>query len=84
MVGKKGMLQKPMRRGVRIPKVPGGTLGTEVLPLQEGFARLKEALEKLKTTPPTQPHALLGPLSHEEWVAAHCRHSEMHMGFLHP
>lgn len=79
---KHSMLNKPMRRGVRLPGVQGGTYGTEPCETQAGGARLLNALDRLKTTAPRYPSLALGQLSHEEAIQLHLRHCELHLGFL--
>jgi hypothetical protein len=41
-------------------------------------------MEQLKTQAPTAPSPILGTLTHEEWIAMHLRHAELHLGFLIP
>ena len=79
---KHSMLNKPMRRGVRLPGVQGGTYGTEVCETQAAGTRLLNALERLKTTPPRFPSLALGELTLEEATKLHLRHCELHLGFL--
>jgi Protein of unknown function (DUF1569) len=81
---KRKFLYEPMRAGARIPGVPGGTLATEPTPLEDGLGRLRRVMERLKAEAPTKPHAILGPLSHDEWIAMHLRHAELHLGFFVP
>jgi hypothetical protein len=81
---KKKYLRGPLQAGFRIPNVEGGTFGIGALPLEEGLSRLLRSLERLRAAPPTQPSAIFGPLSHEEWVQLHLRHAELHLSFLHP
>jgi hypothetical protein len=81
---KKKYLWGEMPRGVRIPRVEGGTIGTEVVSTDEGLARLRRALERLDTAPPAAPNLIFGPLTHEEWRAINLRHAELHLGFVHP
>lgn len=56
----------------------------EPVPLDEGLERMRRALGRLKAEAPTAPNVIFGPLSHDEWVALHCRHAELHLGFLVP
>jgi len=84
IVMKKRMIKGPMRRGVKIPGVKGGTLGTDVMPTQEGYQRLERAWERLTSTDPARVNPLLGKLTHEEWIALNLRHAELHLGFLKP
>jgi hypothetical protein len=79
---KKKFLYKPMKPGARIPKVPGGTAGIDEIPFEEGLAKFRKNLARLKSEPPKNPHALFGPLTHEEWIAQHLRHAELHLSFL--
>src|SRR5229473_1841664 len=57
---KNSFLYKPMRAGVRIPGVAGGTLATEPMPLDEALLRFRKVIERLKTEPPTAPSPALG------------------------
>ncbi len=80
---KHSFLNSPMRAGVKIPGVKGGTLGTEPVGFDEGLLRLRKGWERLRREAPTKPNVLLGPLTHEEWIKLHLRHAELHLGFLH-
>jgi hypothetical protein len=81
---KRKFLYGPMRAGVRIPGVEGGTLATEPMPLEEALGRMRRVMERLKSEAPTAPNVIFGPLTHEEWIAVHLRHAESHLGFLVP
>jgi Protein of unknown function (DUF1569) len=83
-LGKRRFLYGPMRPGARIPGVEGGTLATASTPLEEGLGRMRRAMERLKAEAPTQPQVIFGPLAHDEWIAMHLRHAELHLGFLVP
>jgi len=81
---KQKFLYEPMRAGVWIPRVEGGTLATEPMPLDEALERLRRALQRLKAEAPTPPSVIFGPLTHEEWIANHLRHAEVHLSFMVP
>jgi hypothetical protein len=81
---KQQFLREPMRAGAKIPGVAGGTLATEPMTSEAGLERMRRAMERLRAEAPTKPHAIFGPMAHEEWIAMHLRHSEMHLGFLVP
>jgi hypothetical protein len=83
-MGKKKFLNGSMRTGVRIPKVPGGTLGTENLPLDQAMPRYRAALEHLGRECPAQPNIIFGPLTHDEWINLNLRHAELHLSFFVP
>ncbi len=81
---KKRFLRGPLKAGVRIPKVKGGTLAIEPLSLDEGLARFNKAWDRLRAGPPSIPNILFGPMTHDEWIKGHLRHAELHLSFLHP
>jgi hypothetical protein len=80
---KKKYLYGRLPRGVRIPGQKDGTVGTEVLTTDEGAARYRRSWERLRKSPPPIPNPVFGPMTHEEWIALHCRHAELHLGYLH-
>ena len=75
-------LRKGMPAGVKIPRVPGGTLGIDVLPLEETLERYRRALERLARECPIKPNVIFGPLTHQEWIALNLRHAELHLSFF--
>ncbi len=79
---KKRFLTKPMRPNSRIPKVAGGTLAIDVVPTTEALEHFYRSFERLAKGPPAIPHMLFGPMTHDEWIAQHLRHSELHLSFL--
>lgn len=79
---KQKFLYGPMRAGVRIPGVDGGTLNTEVMSTEEAHQRYRRALEHLKSECPPGRHAFLGDLSHKDWIALNLRHAELHLSFM--
>jgi hypothetical protein len=81
---KRKFLYGQMRAGVRIPRVEGGTLATEPVPLDEALGRLRRVMERLKSEVPMAPNVIFGRLNHEEWIALNLRHAELHLGFLVP
>lgn len=70
--------------GVKIPKVPGGTVGADDLPFDRSLAMLRSQLDRLELKPPSTPNPIFGELSHKEWQTLHARHAELHLSFLHP
>lgn|SRR5262245_47594836 len=81
---KTSFLYGPMRAGVKIPRCPGGTLGTDPMSLDKGLARFKRVVERLRREPPTVPSKVFGMLTHDESIALNLRHAELHLGFLVP
>jgi hypothetical protein len=79
---KNSFLYKPMRAGVRIPGVTGGTLGTEPATLDDGLRRFKDICQRLNAEPPTAPSPIFGQMTHDESIALSLRHAELHLGFF--
>jgi hypothetical protein len=79
---KRKFLSEPMRSGMRIPGVAGGTLATEPRSLEDGLARIRRVMERLGAEAPTKPHSIFGRLSKEEWIASQLRHAELHLSFF--
>jgi hypothetical protein len=78
---KRKFLYGPMRAGVKIPGVAGGTLATEPMSLDEALVRWRRVMGRLKTEAPTAPNNIFGPLTHDESIALNLRHAELHLGF---
>ncbi|MGH7244124.1 MAG: DUF1569 domain-containing protein [Phycisphaerales bacterium] len=79
---KNRFINKSMPRGVRIPGIDNGTLGTEFATLDEGERRLRHSIERLKRERPTQKSVLFGEMTHDEWIKGTLRHAELHMSYL--
>jgi Protein of unknown function (DUF1569) len=81
---RKKFIYKKMHPGGKLPKIPGGTLATDILPTDEGLARLRLACNRLKTDVPKIPNPVFGHLKADEWRNLHMRHAELHLSFLVP
>ncbi len=80
---KKKYLHGGLPVGLRIPKVPGGTVGADEMPFDDAVLRFRKAIGRLEQSPPTKPNVIFGPMSPDEWKAMHMRHAELHLSFLH-
>ena len=60
------------------------SLQSGALTVDEALARLRTALERLKSEAPQAPNVIFGPLTHNEWIALNLRHAELHLGFQVP
>jgi EAL domain-containing protein (putative c-di-GMP-specific phosphodiesterase class I) len=76
------ILNGSMPAGVRLPKVEGGTHGTEKVTTVEGLAQLRRALNRLRTEPARHASPAFGKLTAEEWEKLNLRHAELHLGFF--
>ncbi len=81
---KQKFIHEPMSAGVKIPGMPGGTMATEPVPVDEALGRMKSVMARLKSEAPTLVHPIFGTLSHDEWIAINLRHAELHLGFQVP
>jgi hypothetical protein len=76
-------LRDGMPAGVWIPRQANGTLATDVLSTEEGAARLREALHRIKAG---EKHKFdspaFGRLTDDEFLQINLRHAELHMSFL--
>ncbi len=78
-------LTKPMSAGFKLPKAAAA----ELIPLppvsfDEGVSSVRQAIDRLKSTPTRVPSPVLGPMNVDEWTQLHCRHAELHLSFLLP
>lgn len=81
---KSHILTKGMMPGMKVGRVPGGTLGLDPLSTDDGLTRFHAAMRRLQNTAPTIPNPVLGKLTHEQWIQLNLRHAELHFSFLNP
>lgn len=82
---KKRILYKPMMAGMKIGRIPGGTLGTEPMSTEQGATRYKSVLARLHKREPLKfPSPAFGQMTEDETIALNLRHAELHLSFLHP
>jgi hypothetical protein len=78
------ILRDGMTPGMKVGRMPGGTLGLEELTTQEGLERYRTALRRLAASAPTGASPVFGKLTHEQWIQLNLRHAELHLGFQVP
>ncbi len=81
---KRRVFRGTLPRGYRLPGVPGGTLGIDVLSTEAGLARFRHSLTRLGDAPPKVRNPVFGWLTHDEWLTLNLRHAELHLGFFVP
>jgi hypothetical protein len=81
-MAKRRILTKGMMPGIKFRGIPGGTLGTDALPTDEGLRQFRAAMVRLHERCPTTRNPVFGLLTHSEWIALNLRHAELHLGFL--
>lgn len=52
------------------------------IPTQTGLVRLEKVVALLRRTEMTARHNLFGRMTHRDWEMMHCRHAELHLGFV--
>ncbi len=75
-------IKGPMPRGVKIPRVPGGTYATEAISTEDGRSRVVNSFERLRREKPARASPIFGEMTHEEWAQLNLRHAELHLGFV--
>jgi Protein of unknown function (DUF1569) len=79
----KKMLREGMHGGVRIPGVPGGTVGMDAMAISEAAERLRNAFHRLKRREQAfHDSPAFGPMSHDDRIVLNLRHAELHLGYL--
>jgi hypothetical protein len=71
-----------MRPGTKLPPAGEARFIPACCTPQEGLSELEAAVARLQAGAPQQEHPYLGELSAPEWVSLHCRHAELHLGFM--
>ena len=78
------ILTKGMMAGIKVGRIPGGTLGLEPMDAEEGLRRLREIYARLQATRPAIANPVFGELSHGQWIQLNLRHAELHLGYQVP
>lgn len=79
----RSMLQGTMPRGIRIPRVTGGTTGADDMPTRAAAERLVAAFDRLAAGEPARfDSPAFGPMSHDDRILLNLRHAELHLGYL--
>lgn len=82
-LGFRKMLRDGMPRGIKIPRVEGGTVGMEDIGTEDAARKLLTALDRLRSDEVARfASPAFGPMSHEDRIALNLRHAELHLGFL--
>lgn len=80
---KPSFLNGKMPVGTRIPGAKDGTYATDRLSLDEGIARFKAAIGRVRNGEvPVHHSPIFGPLTHDELMRLSMRHAELHLGFF--
>ena len=78
------ILRDGMKPGVRIPRAPDGTFGTDAASIDEGADKLRAAISRLKNREPVKFHSpAFGPMSDDDRIQLQLRHAELHLSYVH-
>jgi Protein of unknown function (DUF1569) len=84
-IGRGILLARGFPTGIKIPaNVPDAIRYPEDMTLEVAIERLADAIHKANQQRMNGVSPLMGRLSHEQWVKFHCRHAELHFGFMYP
>ena len=83
-VMRRRILEKSMMPGMKLGKVPGGTVGLEQMSAEEGLERFRAAMRRLAATAPAGDNPVFGRLTHDQWIQLNLRHAELHLGYQVP
>jgi Protein of unknown function (DUF1569) len=78
------ILSKPWSAGYKLPPRFEALAPPEDITFEEAHENLRRAIGRLKSEQMTAKSAILGEMEHADWMKLHCRHAELHFGFLRP
>jgi len=79
---KNRFLTKGLPAGGNIPRVSGGTFGTEMVPTDQALDNFRKAFSRFRSETPTAPSPAFGSLTRDEYIALNLRHAELHLSFV--
>jgi hypothetical protein len=79
------VLSHPLRSGFKLPAKSQSLLWpTTEVDVATGLESWKQAIERFEQVEPLRPHPVLGKLNRQQHTQMQCRHSELHLSFVHP
>ncbi len=78
------ILRGPMKPGIHLPDRMAFLLADPETTWPQAVTRLRRAVARFEAASQVMPSPVLGPMSHDDWTRLHCRHAELHLGFVHP
>jgi hypothetical protein len=79
---RKRLLNRPMSAGFQLPAYAAKVLVPPPTSFEEGLTAFRNAIHRQQSEPGRKPSPFLGELTPEAWLRLHCRHAELHLGFL--
>jgi len=79
------MISRPYRPGFKLPAKSQSMLWSqEEVDVETGLKNWKESMARYKQVDPLFPHPVFGKMNRQQHDQAQCRHSELHLSFIHP
>lgn len=80
--GKAKFLREGLPPGLKVGESMRHLMPSPDVAWDEAVRRLRTAIDRAGREPMTAAHPYLGWLTTDEWRQLHCRHAELHLGFL--
>jgi hypothetical protein len=77
-------LAKGMKPGIELKGSTAEALVPPATSWEEGLDLFRKATNRLKTESKRERSPIFGAMTKEDWDKLHCRHAELHLGFLVP
>jgi hypothetical protein len=81
---KRRILTRTMSAGLKLPASAAERMLPPPTTWQAGLDAFRRATARVKSELRRSSHPAFGSLTSDEWEQLHCRHSELHLGFLIP
>ncbi len=79
------LISRPFQPGIKLPAKSQSILWpSEEVDVETGLKHWKAAVDRYKKTDPLLPHPAFGKMSRRQHDQVQCRHSELHLSFVHP
>lgn len=76
---------RPLKPGITMPKMARPSLAPPTdTTLDQAITLLRNEVNEANNKPMSYPSPIFGRLTHDQWVALHCRHAELHFSFIRP
>ena len=82
---KKSVLKAPkMNPGIRLPKSAEPIVFPDAISVRDACEGLRRAVARVRTERMEADHPAFGPMTHDEWLAVHLKHSELQLSYAIP
>ena len=79
---KRPIINNRMRPGIKMPKYMKRVLPAPDVSWGRAVDHLRRSIERFEKASTLSASPFFGSMSREEWTKLHCRHAEMHFGFM--